>query len=108
MSNAILSIQSDDEGHQYSQEIVRLVATIIPDIVKLDEIREKLIKIKDKKEKEGEEHEGEEGEEYKGEENEGEDNEEDNAVQVQLFLCALYHRYLDSDALRLLVATVTM
>ena len=28
-------------------------------------------------------------------------------VQVQLFLCILYHRYLDSDALRLLAGTVT-
>ena len=26
MSNAILSIQSDDEGHEYSLEVVRLVA----------------------------------------------------------------------------------
>ena len=45
MSNAILSIQNDDEGHQYSQEIVRLVAKIISDMVKLDKIREKLMKI---------------------------------------------------------------
>ena len=51
MSDTMLSIQGDDGENDYSQEAIRILAKIIPDIVKLGgKIEEKLMKDKDKEE----------------------------------------------------------
>ena len=69
----LLSIQSDDEGHNHGQEVVRLVAKIISNIIELDKLMSS--KENDNVGEEGEE--GEEGEDNEGEENKGEENEEE-------------------------------
>ena len=63
----LLSIQSDDEGHDHGQEVVQLVKEFISNLIELDKL------ITSKEEDKGEEsEEGEEGEDNEGEENERE------------------------------------